>query len=136
MNFKILGIEHVAIAVSSLKEPSKVFGDILGLDNTSTEEVIDQKVVTDIFDTGRGKVELLEAISEDSPISNFLEKRGNGVHHIAFLVDDLEIALKDLAESGIDLIDRSPRIGAEGMLIAFLHPKSTCGVLVELCQKP
>ena len=136
MNFKILGIEHVAIAVSSLKEPSKVFGNILGIDNTSTEEVIDQKVVTDIFDTGRGKVELLEATSDDSPISNFLEKRGNGVHHIAFLVDDLEIALKDLAESGIDLIDRSPRIGAEGMLIAFLHPKSTGGVLVELCQKP
>ena len=136
MNFKILGIEHVAIAVSSLKEPSKVFGDILGIDNTSTEEVIDQKVVTDIFDTGRGKVELLEATSDDSPISNFLEKRGNGVHHIAFLVDNLEIALKDLAESGIDLIDRSPRIGAEGMLIAFLHPKSTGGVLVELCQKP
>jgi methylmalonyl-CoA/ethylmalonyl-CoA epimerase len=136
MNFKILGIEHVAIAVSSLKEPSKVFGDILGIDNTSTEEVVDQKVVTDIFDTGRGKVELLEATSEDSPISNFLEKRGNGVHHIAFLVDNLEIALKDLAESGIDLIDKSPRIGAEGMLIAFLHPKSTGGVLVELCQKP
>ena len=136
MNFKILGIEHVAIAVSSLKEPSKVFGDILGIDNTSTEEVVDQKVVTDIFDTGRGKVELLEATSDDSPISNFLEKRGNGVHHIAFLVDDLEIALKDLAKSGIDLIDRSPRIGAEGMLIAFLHPKSTGGVLVELCQKP
>ena len=136
MNFKILGIEHVAIAVSSLKEPSRVFGDILGIDNTSTEEIIDQKVVTDIFDTGRGKVELLEATSDDSPVSNFLEKRGNGVHHIAFLVDDLEIALKDLAESGIDLIDRSPRIGAEGMLIAFLHPKSTGGVLVELCQKP
>ena len=136
MNFKILGIEHVAIAVSSLQEPSKVFGDILGIDNTSTEEVIDQKVVTDIFDTGRGKVEFLEATSEDSPISNFLEKRGNGVHHIAFLVDDLEIALKDLAESGIELIDKLPRIGAEGMLIAFLHPKSTGGVLVELCQKP
>lgn len=136
MNFKILGIEHVAIAVSSLKEPSKVFGDILGIDNTSTEEVVDQKVVTDIFDTGRGKIELLEATSEDSPISNFLEKRGNGVHHIAFLVDNLEIALKDLAESGIELIDKSPRIGAEGMLIAFLHPKSTGGVLVELCQKP
>ena len=136
MNFKILGIEHVAIAVCSLKEPSKVFGDILGIDNTSTEEVVDQKDVTDIFDTGRGKVELLEATSDDSPISNFLEKSGNGVHHIAFLVDNLEIALKDLAESGIDLIDKSPRIGAEGMLIAFLHPKSTGGVLVELCQKP
>ena len=136
MNFKILGIEHVAIAVSSLKEPSKVFGDILGIDNTSTEEVVDQKVVTDIFDTGRGKVELLEATSDDSPISNFLEKRGNGLQNIAFLVDNLEIALKDLSESGIDLIDKSPRIGAEGMLIAFLHPKSTGGVLVELCQKP
>ena len=136
MNFKILGIEHVAIAVSSFQDPSKVFGDILGIDNTSTEEVIDQKVVTDIFDTGRGKVEFLEATSEDSPISNFLEKRGNGLHHIAFLVDNLEIALKDLSESGIDLIDKSPRIGAEGMLIAFLHPKSTGGVLVELCQKP
>jgi len=136
MNFKILGIEHVAIAVSSLKEPSKVFRDILGIDNTSTEEVVDQKVVTDIFDTGRGKVELLKATSDDSPISNFLEKRGNGVHHIAFLVDNLEIALKDLVESGVELIDKSPRIGAEGMLIAFLHPKSTGGVLVELCQKP
>ena len=135
MNFKILGIEHVAIAVSSLKEPSKVFGDILGIDNTSTEEVVDQKVVTDIFDTGRGKVELLEATSDDSPISNFLEKE-EMVYTISFLVDDLEIALKDLAESGIDLIDKSPRIGAEGMLIAFLHPKSTGGVLVELCQKP
>ena len=130
MSFKILGIEHVAIAVSSLKEPSKVFRDILGIDNTSTEEVIDQKVVTDIFDTGRGKVELLKATSDDSPISNFLEKKGNGVHHIAFLVDDLEIALKDLAESGVELIDKSPRIGEEGMLIEFLHPKSTGGVLV------
>ena len=136
MKFKVLGIEHVAIAVEDRKEPSRVFGALLGIENTSTQEVSDQKVVTDIFDTGRGKVELLEATSGDSPISKFLDKRGTGVHHIAFLVDDLKLALSELSESRVDLIDTTPRVGAEGMLIAFLHPKSTSGVLVELCQKP
>ena len=136
MKFKVLGIEHVAIAVEDRKEPSRVFGALLGIENTSTQEVSDQKVVTDIFDTGRGKVELLEATSDDSPISKFLDKRGTGVHHIAFLVDDLKLALSELSESRVDLIDTTPRVGAEGMLIAFLHPKSTSGVLVELCQKP
>jgi methylmalonyl-CoA/ethylmalonyl-CoA epimerase len=136
MKFKVLGIEHVAIAVEDRKEPSRVFGALLGIKNTSTQEVSDQKVVTDIFDTGRGKVELLEATSDDSPISKFLDKRGTGVHHIAFLVDDLKLALSELSESRVDLIDTTPRVGAEGMLIAFLHPKSTSGVLVELCQKP
>ena len=102
----------------------------------SKEEVADQKVITDIYDTGGGKIELLEATSDDSPISKFLEKRGVGVHHIAFLVDDLKLALSELSKSGVDLIDAAPRIGAEGMLIAFLHPKSTSGVLVELCQRP
>ena len=136
MKFKVLGIEHVAIAVKDTKEPSKVFGSLLGISNTSKEEVTDQKVITDIYDTGQGKIELLEAISDDSPISKFLEKRGPGVHHIAFLVDDLKLALLELSESGVDLIDTAPRIGAEGMLIAFLHPKSTSGVLVELCQRP
>ena len=136
MKFKVLGIEHVAIAVKDTKEPSKVFGSLLGISNTSKEEVTDQKVITDIYDTGQGKIELLEATSDDSPISKFLEKRGPGVHHIAFLVDDLKLALLELSESGVDLIDTAPRIGAEGMLIAFLHPKSTSGVLVELCQKP
>ena len=136
MKFKVLGIEHVAIAVEDTKEPSKVFGGLLGITNTSKEEITDQKVITDIYDTGQGKIELLEATSEDSPISKFLEKRGPGVHHIAFLVDDLKLALSELSESGVDLIDTAPRVGAEGMLIAFLHPKSTSGVLVELCQKP
>ena len=136
MKFKVLSIEHVAIAVKDTKEPSKVFGSLLGISNTSKEEVTDQKVITDIYDTGQGKIELLEATSDDSPISKFLEKRGPGVHHIAFLVDDLKLALLELSESGVDLIDTAPRIGAEGMLIAFLHPKSTSGVLVELCQKP
>ena len=136
MKFKVLGIEHVAIAVKDTKEPSKVFGSLLGISNTSKEEVTNQKVITDIYDTGQGKIELLEATSDDSPISKFLEKRGPGVHHIAFLVDDLKLALLELSESGVDLIDTAPRIGAEGMLIAFLHPKSTSGVLVELCQRP
>jgi len=136
MNFKILGIEHVAIAVNDLDQPADVFGNLLGINNSSTEEVRDQKVITDIFDTGAGKVELLKATSDDSPITKFLEKRGPGVHHIAFRVDNLALALEELSAAGVNLIDTEPRIGAEGMLIAFLHPKSTSGVLVELCQKP
>jgi len=136
MNFKILGIEHVAIAVNDLDQPADVFGNLLGINNSSTEEVRDQKVITDIFDTGAGKVELLKATSDDSPITKFLEKRGPGVHHVAFRVDNLALALEELSAAGVNLIDTEPRIGAEGMLIAFLHPKSTSGVLVELCQKP
>ncbi len=136
MKFKILSIEHVAIAVKNLKEPSIFFGQILGINNTSRETIEDQGVITDIFDTGKGKIELLESISQNSPITRFLSSRGEGVHHIAFRVDNLELALKELSEMGIKLIDDTPRIGAEGMLIAFLHPKSTSGVLVELCQNP
>ena len=136
MSFKILGIEHVAIAVDEAKEPADVFGNLLGIENTSTEEIPDQKVITNIFDTGAGKIELLKATSDDSPISKFLEKRGKGVHHIAFLVDNLSLALDELSDAGVQLIDSAPRVGAEGMLIAFLHPSSTSGVLVELCQKP
>ena len=136
MNFKILGIEHVAIAVNDLEHPADLFGNLLGINRTSTEEIHDQKVITDIFDTGSGKVELLKATSDDSPITKFLEKRGPGVHHVAFRVDNLALALEELSEAGVTLVDTEPRIGAEGMLIAFLHPKSTSGVLVELCQKP
>ena len=136
MNFKILGIEHVAIAVNDLEHPADLFGNLLGINHASTEEIHDQKVITDIFDTGSGKVELLKATSHDSPITKFLEKRGPGVHHVAFRVDNLALALEELSEAGVTLVDTEPRIGAEGMLIAFLHPKSTSGVLVELCQKP
>ena len=136
MNFKILGIEHVAIAVNDLDQPADIFGNVLGINRSSTEEVADQKVITEIFDTGAGKIELLKATSEESPITKFLDSRGPGVHHIAFQVDNLVLALEELSEAGVTLIDTEPRIGAEGMLIAFLHPKSTSGVLVELCQKP
>jgi len=136
MLFKVLGIEHVAVAVNDMDNPSNFFGNLLGINNTSKEEVEDQKVITDIYDTGFGKIELLKATAEDSPITKFLSKRGQGVHHVAFLVDDLQLALAELAEAGVELIDSKPRVGAEEMLIAFLHPKSTSGVLVELCQKP
>ena len=136
MNFKVLGIEHVAIAVDDFEEPANLFGNFLGINHTSTEEIGDQKVVTDIFDTGAGKIELLKATSDDSPITKFLDKRGQGVHHVALRVDNLDLALKELVDAGVSLIDREPRMGAEGMLIAFLHPRSTRGVLVELCQKP
>ena len=134
--FKVLCIEHVALAVKDTDAPSSLFGSLLGIEHTSSEEIIDQKVVTDIFDTGHGKIELLGALSDDSPISNFLVKRGEGIHHIAFKVDKLQSALDYLKSNGVKLIDESPRVGAEGLLIAFLHPKSTHGVLVELCQSP
>lgn len=132
----ILGIEHVAIAVENADQPSELFGQILGIQNTGNEEIRDQKVVTRIFDTGQGKVELLEVSGEDSPIAKFLEKRGQGMHHIAFRVENIEEALDHCRTHGIQLIDEKYRIGAEGLKIAFLHPKSTSGVLVELCEKP
>ncbi len=133
---KVLGIEHVAVAVEDLDEPARVFAQLLGIRRRSTEEVPGQQVIADIFDTGSGKVELLRATSADGPIARFLDKRGPGLHHIAFLVDDLAAWLEHLQAQGVELIDRQPRPGAEGHLIAFLHPRSTAGVLVELCQKP
>ncbi|MBA7606025.1 MAG: methylmalonyl-CoA epimerase [Calditrichaeota bacterium] len=133
---KVLGIEHVAVAVEDLEEPARIFQQLLGIESRKTEEVADQQVITDIFDTGAGKVELLKATSDESPIARFLEQRGAGLHHIAFQVDDLHAWLKHLKEQGVELIDEEPRPGAEGCLTAFLHPRSTAGILVELCQRP
>ncbi|UCH10789.1 MAG: methylmalonyl-CoA epimerase [Fidelibacterota bacterium] len=133
---KILGIEHIAVAVENLEEPARVFHKLLNIKDRTTEEVPDQQVITDIFDTGGGKVELLQATSEDSPITKFLRERGPGLHHIAFAVDDLAAWLAYLKEHGVELIDEEPRTGAEGFRIAFIHPRSTAGILVELCQKP
>ncbi len=132
---KVLGIEHVAVAVEDLDEPARIFHQLLGIRQRKTEEVAGPQVITDIFDTGAGKVELLKATSGESPITRFLEQRSPGLHHIAFQVDDLRAWLEHLKEQGVELIDEEPRPGAEGCLTAFLHPRSTAGVLVELCQR-
>ena len=133
--FKILGIEHVGIAVDDLNGISDIFGDLLGLKLRSREKIDDQQVITDIYETGSGKLEFLKATDKNSPISRFIDKKGKGVHHIALKVDNLQAALDYLQDQGVQLIDTLPRIGAEGFKIAFLHPKSTGGVLIELCEK-
>ena len=133
--FKILGVEHVGIAVEDLNGISDIFGDLLGLELRSREKIDDQQVITDIYDAGKDKVEFLKATSSDSPIAKFLGKRPEGMHHIALIVDNIQLALNYLNENDVQLIDKSPRIGAEGLQIAFIHPKATGGVLVELCEK-
>ena len=127
-------IEHIGIAVNSLEESIPYYEKTLGLKCYSIEEVIEQKVKTAFFKVGQTKIELLEATSDDSPIAKFIAKKGPGVHHIAFAVNDLEAKMKEVDDKGIQLIDRKPRKGAEGLDIAFLHPKSTFGVLTELCE--
>ena len=133
--FKILGIEHVGIAVESIEGLSEIFSDILGLEFTGNEEVKDQQVITDIYQVDNSKLEFLKATSPVSPIARFIEKKGGGMHHIALLVDHLQAAIDYLQDKGIQLIDESPRIGAEGYKIAFIHPGSTGGILIELCEK-
>ena len=133
--FKILGIEHVGIAVKDLNSISEIFGELLGLDLHRREKVDDQQVITDIYHAGKDKLEFLKATSPDSPISKFLGKRPEGMHHIALIVDNIQSALDYLNENDVQLIDKRPRLGAEGLQVAFIHPKSTGGVLVELCEK-
>ena len=133
--FKILSIEHVGVAVESMEGIFSIFSEVLGLESSGSEEVTDQQVITDIYQIDNSKLEFLKATSKDSPIAQFIEKRGSGMHHIALLVDHLQPALDYLKDQGVHLIDKKPRIGAEGLSIAFLHPKSTGGILVELCEK-
>jgi methylmalonyl-CoA/ethylmalonyl-CoA epimerase len=127
-------IEHIGIAVKNLEESIKYYEDILGLKCYSIEEVKDQKVKTAFFKIGQTKIELLESTEPDGPIGKFIEKKGEGIHHLAFHVNDLQDALKEVENKGIKLIDTQPRKGAEGLNIGFLHPKSTNGVLTELCE--
>tara|TARA_Y100001970_G_C14172625_1_gene825022 strand:- start:1033 stop:1449 length:417 start_codon:yes stop_codon:yes gene_type:complete len=133
--FKILGVEHIGVAIETLDGLSDIFSEVLGLEHVGSEKVEDQKVITDIYDTNNGKLEFLQAVDITSPIAKFLNKKGSGMHHIALKVDHLQEALNYLQSKGIQLIDKSPRIGAEGYKIAFLHPKSTAGILIELCEK-
>ncbi|MGP1515546.1 MAG: methylmalonyl-CoA epimerase [Bacteroidales bacterium] len=128
-------IEHIGIAVENLEEAIKYWENIIGLKCYNIEEVADQKVKTAFLKIGEVKIELLEATSEDSPIAKFIEKKGAGVHHIAFAVEDTDTALQDSKDKGVRLIDEHSRQGAEGLMIGFLHPKSTFGVLTELCCK-
>ena len=132
---KIKGIEHIGIAVNSLVDDAPFWKHVLGLNHSGTEAVESEKVTTDIYDTGRGKIELLEAMNADSTIAKYIEKRGAGVHHICFEVIDIHEAISELKEKNITVIYDEPKIGAEGFLITFIHPKSTGGVLVELAQR-
>jgi len=129
-------IEHIGIAVKSLDETIPFYEKVFGLECYAVEEVADQKVKTAFFKVGETKIELLESIDAEGPIGKFIEKKGEGVHHLAFAVDDLDEKLKAAGENGVRLIDQQPRKGAEGLNIAFLHPKSTFGVLTELCEAP
>ena len=127
-------INHLGIATKGIDEALKFWSDALGLENVHTEIVEDQKVRVAMLPIGESRVELLEPTSDDSPISKFLEKRGPGIHHIAVEVDDIEASLAQLKAKGMRLIDEIPRVGAEGCLVAFVHPTATNGVLLELVQ--
>lgn len=127
-------INHLGIATKGIDDALKFWEDALGLENVHTETVEDQKVRVAMLPLGESRIELLEPTSDDSPISKFLEKRGGGIHHIAVDVEDIASSLKILKEKGMRLIDESPRIGAEGCLVAFVHPSSANGVLLELVQ--
>lgn len=129
-------IEHIGIAVKDLKTAIPFYENVLGLKCYAIEEVADQKVKTAFFMVGQTKIELLEPTSEESTIAAFIEKRGEGIHHIAYCVDHVAQSLNEMEEKGVRLIDKAPRGGAEGLMIGFLHPKSTGGVLTELCEHP
>lgn len=127
-------IEHIGIAVNSLEEAIPFYENMLGLKCYAIEEVKDQKVKTAFFKVGQTKIELLESTDQEGPIGKFLEKKGPGVHHIAYAVDNVDKSLNELEEKGVRLIDKKARKGAEGLNIGFLHPKSTLGVLTEICS--
>lgn len=127
-------IEHLGIAVKSIEASLPYYEGILGLKCYNIEVVEDQKVKTAFFKIGQTKIELLEATAEDSPVAKFIEKRGEGIHHIAFAVPDTDEALQEVEAKGVALIDKKSRKGAEGLNIGFLHPKSTMGVLTEFCD--
>ena len=127
-------IEHIGIAVKDLKSAIRYYEDVLGLECYAVEEVKEQRVRTAFFMVGQTKIELLESTDPEGPVGKFIEKKGEGVHHIAFAVKGIEKCLEEAADKGVALIDAVPRKGAEGLDIAFLHPKSTYGVLMEFCE--
>jgi methylmalonyl-CoA/ethylmalonyl-CoA epimerase len=128
-------IEHIGIAVKNIENATKVYSSLLGSSPYKMEEVKSEGVKTSFFKTGDSKIELLEATNPDSPIAKFIEKRGEGVHHIAFAVDDIESEIARLKKEGFIVLNETPKKGADNKLVVFLHPRSTTGVLVELCQE-
>lgn len=131
----ITHIEHIGIAVENLEEAVAFYEKVYGLKCYAVEEVADQKVKTAFFKVGQTKIELLESTDPEGPIGKFIANKGQGIHHLAFAVDNVGEALKNAEESGVRLIDKGPRKGAEGLSIGFLHPKSTFGVLTEFCSE-
>lgn len=127
-------IEHIGIAVNNLSEANDLYEKLLGVAPYKTEEVESEGVKTSFFKCGESKIELLEATNESSPIAKFVEKRGEGIHHLAFAVDDIHKEIKRLTAEGFELLSETPKKGADNKLVVFLHPKSASGVLVELCQ--
>jgi len=128
-------IEHIGIAVKNLKDSNELFSKLFGEPHYKTEEVKNEGVSTSFFQVGDNKIELLEATKKDSPIAKFIEKKGEGIHHIAFDVDDIETEIKRLKKEGFKVLNETPKKGADNKLVAFLHPKSSNGVLIELCQE-
>lgn len=128
-------IEHIGIAVKNMEASNRLFAKLLGKEPYKIEEVASEGVRTSFFEVGGVKIELLEATRSDSPIAKFIEKKGEGVHHLAFAVDDINKSIAAKVEEGFTLINEKPKAGADNKIIAFLHPKSTNGVLVELCQE-
>jgi len=128
-------IEHIGIAVKNLKDSNELFSKLFGEAHYKTEKVKSEGVNTSFFKVGDNKIELLEATKMDSPIARFIEKKGEGIHHIAFDVDDIEAEIKRLKKEGFKVLNETPKKGADNKLVAFLHPKSSNGVLIELCQE-
>jgi len=128
-------IEHIGIAVKNIEESNILFEKLLGVPSYKSEEVESEGVLTSFFKTGTNKIELLMATNTESPIAKFLEKKGEGIHHIAFDVDDIEAEIQRLKNEGFVLVNEVPKKGADNKLVVFLHPKNTNGVLVELCQE-
>ncbi|MBP6586936.1 MAG: methylmalonyl-CoA epimerase [Flavobacterium sp.] len=128
-------IEHIGIAVNSLEEASRVYEKLFGEPAYKQEEVVDEGVKTAFFQNGPNKIELLEATNPESPIAKFIAKKGEGIHHIAFEVDDIVFEIARLKNEGFVVLNEAPKKGADNKKVAFLHPKSTNGVLIELCQE-
>jgi methylmalonyl-CoA/ethylmalonyl-CoA epimerase len=134
-DFSMKKIEHIGVAVKNLDDSNKLFSKLLGASPYKIEEVESEHVKTSFFEVGENKIELLEATNENSAIAKFIDKKGEGIHHIAFDVDDIEAEITRLKKEGFTVINDIPKHGADNKLVAFLHPKSTNGVLIELCQE-